>query len=154
MRSDIYLAAVDGSQLQRLTFTPASDTQPRWSPDGKSLYFVSSRADSPQVWRLSMTAGEPEQITHLPLGVDALEVSPDGRFLVFSVAVFPGKSSQETRQILDDKAKSKASGRIYDRLFFRFVLRCGRLNGLLNIQKNPLHYLENNRRLGTGNAKR
>ena len=53
-RSDLWLAAVDGSFARRLTTNPASDTQPRWSPDGAYLYFVSTRAESPQVWRLPL----------------------------------------------------------------------------------------------------
>jgi dipeptidyl aminopeptidase/acylaminoacyl peptidase len=118
-RSDIYVAAVDGSSVRRMTSHPAADTQPRWSSDGRSLFFVSSRADSPQVWRLSLEGGEAEPITRLPLGVDALRVSPDGRFLLFSMAVFPGKSPEETRQLIDAKEKSKATGLLFDRLFVR-----------------------------------
>jgi dipeptidyl aminopeptidase/acylaminoacyl peptidase len=117
--SDIYLSAVDGSFVRRMTSHPANDTQPRWSPDGRSLFFVSSRVDSPQVWRLSLDGGEAEPVTRLPLGVDALKVSPDGRFLLFSMAVFPGRSPAETRQMLDAKEKSKATGMSYDRLFVR-----------------------------------
>jgi dipeptidyl aminopeptidase/acylaminoacyl peptidase len=118
-RSDLYVAAVDGSSVRRMTSHPASDTQPRWSPDGRSLFFVSNRAGSPQVWRLSLEGGEAEQITKLELGVDALRVSPDGKFLVFSMAVFPGKSPEATRQMLEEKEKSKATGMLFDRLFVR-----------------------------------
>ena len=77
-RNDIYLAAVDGSWVRRLTAHDASDTQPRWSPDGKSVYFVSTRSGSSQVWRIAVDGGEAEQVTSLPLDVDALEVAPDG----------------------------------------------------------------------------
>jgi dipeptidyl aminopeptidase/acylaminoacyl peptidase len=118
-RSDIYVATVDGSSVRRMTSHPASDTQPRWNPDGRSLFFVSNRADSPQVWRLSLEGGEAEQVTKLALGVDALRVSPDGKFLLFSMAVFPGKSPEATRQMLDEKEKSKATGMLFDRLFVR-----------------------------------
>ena len=118
-RSDIYVAAVDGSSVRRMTSHPASDTQPRWSPDGRSLFFVSNRAGSPQAWRLSLEGGEAEPVTRLPLGIDALRVSPDGKFLLFSMAVFPGKSPEETRQLIDAKEKSKATGLLFDRLFVR-----------------------------------
>jgi dipeptidyl aminopeptidase/acylaminoacyl peptidase len=118
-RSDIWLASIDGSSVRRLTTHPAGDSQPRWSPDGKTLFFVSTRADSPQVWRLSLAGGEAEQVTKLPLGVDALEVSPDGTYVVVSLAVFPGKSPAETRKILDEREKAKTTGLVYDRLFVR-----------------------------------
>jgi Tol biopolymer transport system component len=105
-RSDLYLAAVDGSWVRRLTTHDASDSQGRWSPDGKSLYFVSSRSGSSQVWRIALDGGEAEQVTRLPLDVDALEVAPGGNALVFSMAVFPGKTPEQTKQVLDEKEKS------------------------------------------------
>jgi dipeptidyl aminopeptidase/acylaminoacyl peptidase len=118
-RSDIHVAALDGSTVRTLATHPANDGQPRWSPDGKHLYFVSSRSGSPQVWKTPVDGGEAEQVTKLPLGVDALRVSPDGKFLVFSLAVLPGKSPEETRRLQDEKGKVKASGLLYDRLFIR-----------------------------------
>ncbi|HVN32620.1 MAG TPA: S9 family peptidase [Thermoanaerobaculaceae bacterium] len=118
-RSDLYLAAVDGSWVRRLTTHEAGDTQPRWSRDGKSIYFVSTRSGSSQVWRISVDGGEAEQVTSLPLDVDALEVAPTGGFLVFSMAVYPGKTPEQTKESLDEKEKSKASGMVFDRLFVR-----------------------------------
>jgi dipeptidyl aminopeptidase/acylaminoacyl peptidase len=118
-RSDLYLAAADGSWVRRLTTHDAGDTQPRWSRDGKAVYFVSTRSGSSQVWRIATDGGEAEQITRLPLDVDALEVAPTGGFLVFSMAVYPSKTPEQTKQALDDKEKSKASGMLFDRLFVR-----------------------------------
>ncbi len=90
--SSLYLAAADGSFVRRLTAAEASDSQPRWSPDGKAIFFVSSRSGSSQVWRIALDGGEAEQVTRMPLDVDALEVGPGAKFLVFSMAVFPGKT--------------------------------------------------------------
>jgi dipeptidyl aminopeptidase/acylaminoacyl peptidase len=118
-RSDLYLAAVDGSWVRRLTTHDAGDTQPRWGHDGKSVYFVSTRSGSSQVWRIAVDGGEAEQVTSLPLDVDALEVAPTGSFLVLSMAVFPGKTPGQTREALDEKEKRKASGMLYDRLYVR-----------------------------------
>jgi dipeptidyl aminopeptidase/acylaminoacyl peptidase len=117
-RTDLWLAATDGSWTRRLTSHDAADSQPRWSPDGRALYFVSTRDGSAQVYRLAMDGGEPEQVTRLPLDVDALEVAPGGR-LLFALAVFPGKTPEETKEALDVKEKAKASGTLYDRLFVR-----------------------------------
>ncbi|MBP1621765.1 MAG: family peptidase, partial [Acidobacteria bacterium] len=49
-RNDLYVAAVDGTSQRRLTTSDASDTQPRWAPDGSALFFVSTRSGSAQVW--------------------------------------------------------------------------------------------------------
>src|SRR5918998_1725456 len=44
-RSSVWLAAADGSAPARqLTAGRKSDTSPRWSPDGRSLAFLSDRA--------------------------------------------------------------------------------------------------------------
>jgi dipeptidyl aminopeptidase/acylaminoacyl peptidase len=118
-RSDLYLAAVDGTWLRRLTTHEAGDTQPRWSRDGKGLYFVSTRSGSSQVWRIAVDGGEAEQVTNLPLDVDAVEVAPTGGFLILSMPVFPGKTPEQTKQMLDDKEKAKASGMLFERLFVR-----------------------------------
>ena len=118
-RNDIWLAAVDGSSPRRLTTSDASDTQPRFSPDGKSLYFVSTRSGSAQVWRISLAGGEAEQATSLPLDVDAVEIAPTGSYLVLAMAVFPGASPDATKARSDEKDKTAASGMLFDRLFVR-----------------------------------
>ena len=104
-RLDLYLAATDGSRVRRLTSHEAADSQPRWSADGRSLYFVSTRSGQAQVWRLSLEGGEAQPVTRLPLDVDALEVAPGGRHLVLSMAVFPGKSPGETKDALDGEGE-------------------------------------------------
>ncbi|HEY0514607.1 MAG TPA: S9 family peptidase [Thermoanaerobaculia bacterium] len=127
-RTDLWLVNADGGGLTRLTSDPASDDNPRWAPDGRSLYFLSSRSGSNQVWRLPVGPGaagdpvQPVQITHLPFDVANLTVSPDGSRLAFSLEVFPDCATVAcTKDRLDQKAKTKASGQLYtaDAGFFR-----------------------------------
>jgi len=118
-RTDIWVAAVDGSWVRRLTTHTASDAQARWAGDGRTLYFVSSRSGSQQVWRIPVDGGEALQVTELPLDIDALEVSPAGDRLLFSMAVFPGTAPAETKARLEERANAKFSGMAYDRLFVR-----------------------------------
>ena len=118
-RRDVWLAAVDGSRSRRLTANEADDHQARWSPDGRHLYFLSTRSGTSQVWRIAVDGGEAEPVTRLPLDVEALGVAPTGKFLVLSMSVFPGKSPAETRALLDEKAKSGATGLLFDRLMVR-----------------------------------
>ncbi|MFI5008005.1 MAG: S9 family peptidase, partial [Solirubrobacterales bacterium] len=118
-RNDLWLAPTAGGVARRLTSHEASDTQPRWAPDGRSLYFLSTRTGSSQVFRLSLDGGEPQAVTSAPVDVDALEVAPGGKHLLFALAVFPGRTPSETAAALAESSKKKASGRLYDRLFVR-----------------------------------
>ncbi len=113
-RYDLWLVNTDGTGLTRLTSDPAADNNPRWAPDGKSLYFLSTRSGSSQVWRLPAGGGDPVQITRLPLDVSNLTVSPDGSRLAFSLDVYidcPTLACTKERQ--DAQAKKKASGKLY-----------------------------------------
>ena len=58
--TDLWLVDVDGTNLRRLTSNKAADSNPRWAPDGKSIWFVSGRSGSSQVWRIrtSESAGK------------------------------------------------------------------------------------------------
>jgi dipeptidyl aminopeptidase/acylaminoacyl peptidase len=119
-RNDIWLVNPDGNGLRRLTTHPAGSSQPRWSPDGRALYFLSKRGDLSQVWKIAVDGGEAEQVTDLPLDVGSFTVSPDGEYLAVSIEVFPdAEKLEDTKQRLDEIKQRKASGRIYDRLFIR-----------------------------------
>jgi len=108
------------AQPRRLTQNPANDSSPRWAPDSRSLYFLSTRSGTSQVWRLSLEGGESMQVTHYPLDVTSLKVSPAGNRIVLSMQVFPDCELLTcTREKLDARAKDKSSARTYDRLFLR-----------------------------------
>lgn len=118
-RVDIYVATLDGKSVRRLTTHDAADTLPQWAPSGQSLYFLSTRSGSSQVWSLPLDGGEATQVTRMPLDVDALQVAPSGKFLVFSMAVFPNASPSATKARLEEVEKAKTSGKIYDQLMVR-----------------------------------
>ncbi|HHQ48788.1 MAG TPA: S9 family peptidase, partial [Acidobacteria bacterium] len=135
-RTDLWLASVDGSGARRLTTNPASDWNPRWAGDD-TLYFLSTRSGSAQVWRISLAGGEAEQVTDLPLDLMSLTVGPKGGALYVSAGIFPDCSDSIpcTARRLKERAERKASGRIYDRLFVRHwdTWEDGRFNHVLRI---------------------
>lgn len=80
---DLYTLPVSGGTATRLTSGMAVDVQPRFSPDGQHLVFVSDRSGREQVWTLEVATGDTTQVTR-GRGADVLspEWSPDGEYLV------------------------------------------------------------------------
>ncbi len=119
-RTDLWLVRTDGTGLRRLTSHPEGDSNPRWAPDSKSVWFISTRSDSAQVWRIRVDGGEAQRVTDLPLDVGNLLISPDGKYIAFTMEVFPDCNTiEKTKDKLDEIKQRKASGRIYDRIFVR-----------------------------------
>src|SRR5262245_56450930 len=67
--SDLWLVPVDGGEPRRLTTAEAIDDHPRFSPDGKTIAFTSTRGGSSQVWLIAIDGGEARQLTWLPIDV-------------------------------------------------------------------------------------
>jgi len=121
-RNDLWLVDLDSPKQKprRLTQHSANDTHPRWSVDGSSVYFLSSRAGSMQVWRLPLTGGEAVQITDYPLEVSTFKFSPDGSRIALAMDMLADCADMKcTSDRLEEAGKRKATARVYDRLFIR-----------------------------------
>ena len=126
-RKDLWLVKTDGTELRQLTTHIENDSNPRWAlasrrsgPDSRTIYFISKRSDTSQVWRIRIDGGEAEQVTDQPLDVANLVISPDGKHIAFTMEVFPDCNTvTDTKNRLDETEKKKAKGRIYDRIFVR-----------------------------------
>ena len=86
---DVYVMNIDGSDIRNLTNNPAADNNPRWSADGKSILFVSTRENGPQLWSIPAEGGEARKITDFSMGVGDPQRSGDGEMVVFTSDVFP-----------------------------------------------------------------
>ncbi|MEK6805854.1 MAG: S9 family peptidase [Pseudomonadota bacterium] len=114
-KKQIWLLDLKTKTTRALTSGKSGSSDARWAPDGKSVYFLS---DS-QVWRQAI-GGKAQQVTRLPLDVNTFMLSPDGKRLALSMEVFPDCETLAcTKQRLDQLAKQKNSGRLYDKLFAR-----------------------------------
>jgi dipeptidyl aminopeptidase/acylaminoacyl peptidase len=119
-RTDLWLVGVDGQGLRRLTSHPANDTNPRWSADGKSVWFLSTRSESPQIWRIPIDGGEAQPVTDLPLDVTGFNLSPRGDRVALSMDVFVDCDTVRcTRDRLDEIGERKWTARVYERAFVR-----------------------------------
>jgi len=119
--SSLWLVKADGAGLRRLTNPEkGSDENARWSPDGRTIYFVSTRSGSSQVWTIAADGGEAVKLTDEPLDVGNLGVSPDGKLLYYTMGMFVDCDTPAcTKKKLDERAARKATGRIYDSIMVR-----------------------------------
>jgi dipeptidyl aminopeptidase/acylaminoacyl peptidase len=105
---------------RRLTAPGVSSFSPRWRSDGKLLFFLSTRSGNAQVWRIDLSGGEAQAVTHGPLEIGSFMLAPDGRHLVVSMSVFPDCENLDcTRHRIEERSTHKSTGRLYDRLFVR-----------------------------------
>jgi dipeptidyl aminopeptidase/acylaminoacyl peptidase len=118
-RYDVWLAAVDGSSVTRLTSHPENDQEPRWSPDGKWLYFRSSRGGSDQIWRIQPNGGEAQPVTKLGTDINGFRVMPDGKRFVLAIDVWPSAKTLAESIKRDAQPKSKVKARVTDQLLYR-----------------------------------
>jgi dipeptidyl aminopeptidase/acylaminoacyl peptidase len=118
--SDIWIVPSRGGEPRRLTSSPAPDMNPRWSPDGRTIAFISTRSGSPQVWTIDPNGGEAVQLTRLSTGASGVVWSPKGTHLAFVSSVFPDCPDDESnRKRLEETEASKVKGRVFDHLLFR-----------------------------------
>ncbi len=84
---DLYTIPAEGGEATRLTGGMAHDMQPRFSPDGERIVFVSDRSGDNNVWLLPTSGGDPTQLTK---GIGSRFLSPDwmpdGKYIVVSRA--------------------------------------------------------------------
>src|SRR5438552_1191477 len=94
----IWLADVGSGAVRQLTAGPGSDRQPRWSPDGRTLAFVSTRENGAQLWVLPIAGGEARRVTSLADGVFDPLWLPDGTgLLVTSDIKWPAQQEIDRR---------------------------------------------------------
>ena len=82
--TDLWLADSDGRRLRQFTHGKWADTQPRWSPDGQTLAFLSNRGseEQAQIHLMPVDGGEARPLTDLKGNFANYEWSPDGAKLV------------------------------------------------------------------------
>src|SRR3546814_13138724 len=83
------LFARDAAPPKRLTPEGWNVNSPAFSPDGTTVYFLSAKDDSSQLYSMPAAGGEPVQPTAFPVGVDGFRLSPDASRVDFRAGAFP-----------------------------------------------------------------
>lgn len=126
-RSTVWVVSLEDEHEppRRLTAGP-SDTQPRWSPDGRVLVFVSDRTGDKQLWAIALDGGEAWQLTNHERGVSDPVWSPAGDAIAYlsrgaprpagegANTPQPGNSPSDVRVVTRLKYRADGEGFIGD----------------------------------------
>jgi dipeptidyl aminopeptidase/acylaminoacyl peptidase len=95
--------------------------RPRWSGDGKRIYYVSTSGGSSQIWSMDPDGSGASQITHLSTEADGEVLSPDGKYMLVTSTVFPecGADDACNKTHLEAEKQNKVKARLITGLLYR-----------------------------------
>jgi len=95
--------------------------RPRWSPDGKIIYYVGSSGGTSQIWRMNPDGTSPAAVTNISTEADGEIVSSDGKYLLITSRVFPqcGADDGCNKKLVDADKNSKVKARLITGLLYR-----------------------------------
>jgi len=107
-KRNIWLYDLRAREMRHFTTFEKSDSHPRFSPDGKTLAFLSNRDGKTQIQLIPLSGGEALALTQSKTGIQAFAWSPGGKQIVF-MADPPATEEEEKKQ------KDKDDARVVDR---------------------------------------
>ena len=123
--SALWIVPTTGGAPRQLTAGPR-DTNPRWSPDGKTLAFIRAaeregRPQPPQIYLLTFDGGEAQPLTDLPRGAAGFEWSPDGKTIAFmtSEEIKKDKAMTEGGEVKEKPPERASDVRVITKATYR-----------------------------------
>jgi tricorn protease len=80
---DLWLLPASGGRAERITTHPGSESNPRFSPDGKWIAFTASYDGGVDVYAMPSSGGTPVRLTFHPAADEVVEWLPDGKSILF-----------------------------------------------------------------------
>ena len=106
--SAIYLVPAGGGESRKITDGVKQDEGPAWSPDGKTIAYVSDReGGGKQVWLYDVAANASRKLTSLSGGAGSVKWMPDGSGLLLASDIYPDCGVDP--QCIKDKTAAEAS---------------------------------------------
>lgn len=100
----LWAVSLPDGEPRQITYGKQSDTAPRFSPDGRTIAFLSNREDEkqPQIYLLPSDGGEARRLTDLKGTIGSFSWSPDGTRLLLQ---FRAKDAEEIEREGDEEKK-------------------------------------------------
>ncbi len=117
--TNLWLVPTGGGESRQFTFGDHTDSNPKWSPDGDTIAFISNRGDEkqPQVYTIPFHGGEARQLTDMQGEFGSLSWSPDGKKLLCQ---FRKKDEDAIEREKDEKKKELGVvSRYVTRVFYK-----------------------------------
>ena len=93
--SDLWIVGRKGGNARRLTSTPAVESDPHFSPNGKWIAFTSNRSGTPAVYVQPTAGGTPKRLTWYPAAAMARGWTQDGKRVLYASGRATAPSSYE-----------------------------------------------------------
>ena len=113
--TSIYLQPIEGGEPRQLTDNAGNDVSPQWAADGRSLYFLSNRSGSMQIWNVTTADAMLRQVSNIEGDIEAFGIAPTADKVYYIQPVHV--KDILSKDVYKDMDKSKA--RIYDDLMAR-----------------------------------
>ncbi len=114
--TDIWIATVDGKSVKPVIATKDRESSPKFSPDGKSIYF----SKKGQIYKSDLNGKNIEQVTDFYSGVYGIRFNKTGDKFLFVTDVYPECTTPECNKEKDEAKKNNpVDVRVITELMFR-----------------------------------
>src|SRR5437879_1553663 len=101
--NQIWLVASDSGKSFQLTRGEKSSTNPKWSPDGQWLAFLSNRLeDKNQIFLINPLGGEAQQLTKSETAINNFAWSEDGKMIAYTATEPPPQPLKDRKEYFGD----------------------------------------------------